>query len=132
MERSFGGTSDGSNGNPLLPNWIERYRRDRRDDKHFTAVLLDTMFLQWARLSAELLLGKRNCETNAARRNFTFGESFDSTESDEIAEAVEPFTPASARSNELQPLPVAKRQTAPKCALLLCACSVGPARLPRV
>jgi hypothetical protein len=70
--------------------------------------LLDTMFLQWTRLSAELLLGKRNCETNAASRNFTLSEPFDSTESNEIAEAVKPFTPASARSNEPQPFPVAK------------------------
>ena len=59
------------------------------------------MFLQWTRLSAELLLGERNCETNAASRDFTFGKPFDSTESDKIAEAVEPFTPASARANKL-------------------------------
>ncbi len=66
------------------------------------------MFLQWTRLSPELLLGERNCETNAARRDFTFGESFDGAERYEIAEAVKPLTPASARSNQLQPFPVAK------------------------
>ena len=109
MERSFAGSSDGSKRKrPLLPNRIERRRRTRRDDEHFTPVLLDAMLLQWTRLSAELLLGERNCETNAASRNFTFSKPFDSTESDEIAEAVKPFTPASARANKLQPLPVAK------------------------
>ena len=93
---------------PLPPNRIKRHWRARRDDEDFTAVLLDAVFLQGTRLSAELLLGKRNCETNATSRNFTFSEPLDSAERDQIAEAVEPFTPASARANELQPLPVAK------------------------
>jgi hypothetical protein len=71
-------------------------------------MLLDAMLLKGAWLTAELLLGKRNCETNTASRNFTFSEALDGAERDEIAEAVKPFTPASARSNKLQPLPVAK------------------------
>jgi len=86
---------------PLPPDRIERHRRTRRYDQHFTAVLLNAMLLERTGRRSELLLGKRNGETNATSRNSTFGEPFDRAESDKIAEAVEPFTPASARVNEL-------------------------------
>jgi hypothetical protein len=93
---------------PLPPNRIEGHRNTRRDDEDFAAMLADAMFLQGAGLSAELLLGERNCEANAASRNFTFGESLYGAERDEIAEAVKAFAPASARANELQPFPITK------------------------
>jgi len=93
---------------PLPPNRIKRHWRTRRDDEDFTAVLLDAVFLQRTGLGSELLLGKRNCETNAASGNLTFGEALDSAERDQITEAIEPFAPASVRANELQPFPVAK------------------------
>jgi hypothetical protein len=72
------------------------------------AVLLNAVFLEWTRLTAKLLLSERNCETNSASRNLTFGKVFDGPESDKIAEAVKPFTPTSARANKSQAFPVAK------------------------
>jgi hypothetical protein len=93
---------------PLPPDRIEGHWGARRDNEDFAAALPDAMLLQRAGLSAELLLGKRNCKTDAACRDFTFGKVFDGAECDEIAETVEPFAPASARLNEPQPFPVAK------------------------
>jgi len=58
---------------------------------------------------AAVSTGTAECwQTNAASGNLTFCQALDGAKCDQIAEAVEPFTPASARANELQPFPVAK------------------------
>jgi hypothetical protein len=64
------------------------------------AVLLNAMLLKRSWLSAKLLLGERNCEPNAASWNLTFSKVLDGAKRHKIAEAVEPFAPASARTNK--------------------------------
>ena len=109
MERNFAGTSDDSKGNA---HWRRIGLKGIGVPGGTTRTSRPCCWMQCScrgrGVRAELLLGERNCETNAASRNFTFSEALDRAERDQIAEAVEPFAPASARANELQPFPVAK------------------------
>jgi hypothetical protein len=66
------------------------------------------MLVQRTRCAAKLLLGERDGEPNAARRDSAVGEALHGSKCDEITEAVEPFTPASAGQNEPQAFPIAK------------------------
>jgi len=97
---------------PLAADRIKRTIRAGRNDEHFAAEFDEAELLKGdlrvALLRREFLLHESDCAANASSGNAAIGEALDGAESDEVAEAIEVFSPAATGRNQAQALPIAQ------------------------